>query len=68
MRDLFGRQTVERLIGGRLTWLDIEYNRLKTVSGSYSMTLIAWAYDAEAIEPVDVGDYNGSMTGWKRLS
>jgi hypothetical protein len=46
------------------SWLQVPYN----VDREDRRLFVAWTYEARQIEPVDVGSFSGTFTGWKRLT
>lgn len=60
-----GYKGARDLVGSRLEWLDNGYNVTKI--GPRALRFCAWTYDSVPIDNVDVGRFDGSRTGWKRL-
>lgn len=65
LRRGLGHDLVLDSVGSRLQWVNDSYNRLRPQNKP--MLVVAWAYEAELIDPVEIGDFNRTMTGWKRL-
>mgnify|MGYP003575844220 CR=1 FL=1 len=54
-------------VGTRLEWLDNPYNREKTDVNRGAIMVVAWVYTSRRIDPVELGDFAATRTGWKRL-
>jgi hypothetical protein len=61
-RRRFGRGLGVRM--SREEWLAEPYNVERAATGRL---FVAWTYQPRRVGPVEVGDFRGTFTGWKRL-